>query len=70
MKNNTTANSEHKARGPTARWLARFLTAVGERLFAADDQTAAQHGWQITARQGGAGRSYRDPRFDGEGRSR
>jgi hypothetical protein len=44
--------------------LGRFLETVGARLFRADDRTAVEHGWQITASRGGLSRLYRDPRFD------
>jgi hypothetical protein len=61
--NHTSPTSENNPRGPTAGWLARFIQAAGGRLFAKHDQEAAEHGWQITRRQRGLGRSYRDPRF-------
>lgn len=64
MCNHTSPTSENNPRGPTNGWLARLLQAAGERLFAGQDQEAAEHGWQITRRQYGLGRSYRDPRFD------
>jgi hypothetical protein len=41
------------------------LTQVSRHLFTASDARAQQRGWQITAVQGGLGRRYRDPRFDG-----
>jgi DnaJ-class molecular chaperone len=37
---------------------------IWDRLFAADDTRARGRGWQVTARRGGLGRRYRDPRFD------
>jgi hypothetical protein len=49
--------------GP-ARWLAGRVAVAGARLFAVQDRIAMQHGWVITKRRGGLGRSYRDPRFD------
>lgn len=64
MSNHTSPTSENNPRAPTIRGLAKLLNAVGNRLFAANDEEAAQHGWQITSRQGGLARSYRDPRFD------
>jgi hypothetical protein len=62
--NDTSPTSENKPRNRVARWLAGRIAAVGARLFAAEDLAATQHGWQITQRRGGMGRSYRDPRFD------
>jgi hypothetical protein len=47
-----------------AGWLANGLRAAGERLHAAPDGHARANGWQVTVRQGGLGRGYRDPRFD------
>jgi len=44
--------------------IANGLRAAGERLYAMPDRQARAHGWQITVRQGGLGRGYRDPRFD------
>lgn len=40
------------------------LTALTQRIFAAPDTAARQHGWQVSSTHGGFGRSYRDPRFD------
>jgi hypothetical protein len=60
----TTPASDKKARDPTTCWLARFMEAVGQHLFAAEDRAAIQYGWQITACHGGLGRRYRDARFD------
>ena len=57
------AASENKARSRIAHWLGNLAAATGDRLFAADDTAAVQHGWQITVRRGGLGRTYRDPRF-------
>jgi DnaJ-class molecular chaperone len=37
---------------------------ICDRLFAAHDARARGRGWLITIQRGGAGRSYRDPRFD------
>ena len=65
-----TAGFPHKGQRDTSgrpapiRWLGMVIEAVGNLVFGADDRFAAQHGWQITARHGGLGRSYRDPRFD------
>lgn len=44
--------------------LVRVLSAIGSKIFQAEDRRARDHGWQITSRQGGLGRTYRDPRFD------
>jgi len=41
-----------------------WLSAVGSRIFEADDRLARDRGWQITPRRGGLSRNYRDPRFD------
>jgi diadenosine tetraphosphatase ApaH/serine/threonine PP2A family protein phosphatase len=57
-------NGEGKGRSGLTGWLARRLLAAGERLFAADDQAARDHGWQITRHHGGLSRQYREPRFD------
>ena len=43
--------------------LALLIKAAGDRLFQAEDERARQYGWQTTARCGGLGRGYRDPRF-------
>ncbi len=64
MSNHTSPTSENNPQGGTDSWLTRLIEAVGSGLFAAHDQQAAQYGWQITHRQGGLGRSYRDARFD------
>jgi len=64
VSNHTSLTSENNPRGRTDSWLTTLIGAVGSSLFAAHDQQAAQNGWQITHRQGGLGRSYRDPRFD------
>jgi hypothetical protein len=44
--------------------LLRVLSAIGSKIFQTEDRRARDHGWQITPRQGGLGRTYRDPRFD------
>jgi hypothetical protein len=64
VTNATSPISEEKACGRVIRWLARLTETAGDRLFAAPDQVAVHHGWQITARRGGLGRCYRDARFD------
>jgi len=60
----TSVTSEHKVWTRLIRWLRKQAETAGQRLFARDDLIAIQHGWQITARYGGLGRQYRDPRFD------
>lgn len=45
-------------------WAKARLLALTQRLFAAGDTAARQHGWQVNSMHGGFGRSYRDPRFD------
>jgi hypothetical protein len=59
----TSPTSEYKARTRLVRWLRTRVETAGQRLFARDDLTAINHGWQITTRRGGLGRQYRDPRF-------
>jgi hypothetical protein len=44
--------------------LLRALSAIGDKIFQADDRRARDHGWQVVPRRGGLSRSYRDPRFD------
>jgi hypothetical protein len=55
--------SEDKGRRRIAAWLSDRLLALGDQWFAEDDQTAREHGWQITPRHCGLSRRYRDPRF-------
>jgi hypothetical protein len=38
--------------------------SLGKRLFGADDARARNHGWLIEVKDGGLGRTYRDPRFE------
>ncbi|MGH2603658.1 MAG: hypothetical protein ACRDJ9_30265 [Dehalococcoidia bacterium] len=47
----------------SARRVRRLLLALSSRLFAAEDETARRHGWEIKPRRGGWARTYRDPRF-------
>lgn len=42
----------------------RWLSAVGSKIFEADDRFARDRGWQIIQRHGYLSRNYRDPRFD------
>ena len=44
--------------------LLRGLSAIGSKIFQADDCRAHDRGWQIIPRHSGLSRSYRDPRFD------
>jgi hypothetical protein len=60
----TSTTSEDKVLIRLVRWLLNRLEAAGNRLFATDDQQAAEHGWQITPGRHGLSRRYRDPRFD------
>jgi hypothetical protein len=55
--------SKSKAHRRNTHWLGNLVAALGGRLFAADDATAVQHGWEITVRSRGLGRAYRDPHF-------
>jgi hypothetical protein len=45
--------------------LAARIRTAADRLFAADDALAQQHGWQVEVGRVGLSRKYRDPRFDG-----
>jgi hypothetical protein len=52
------------ARMPT--WIGRRQRELSDRLHAAEDECARQHGWQVTnstGRFGFGARRYRDPRF-------
>ncbi len=64
MINPIIPTTKNKTPRCVANWLASLAEKAGNRLFARDDQTARSHGWQVTARCGGLGRRYRDPRFD------
>ena len=64
MSHGTTRSDQWRWR----RGLHKCLLRVGARLFASSDAAARRHGWQVTVRRGGLGRSYRDPRFDQLGR--
>jgi hypothetical protein len=44
--------------------LLRGLSAIGSKIFQADDCRARDRGWQIIPRHSGLSRRYRDPRFD------
>ena len=63
MIKSTSPASENKARTRLVSWLAALAELAGTRLFARDDLTARQYGWQVTKRHGGLGRQYRDLRF-------
>jgi hypothetical protein len=56
--------SEDKTSTSLVDRLSRLLRNFGDRLFADTDAKARQHGWQVTRRNGGLSRRYRDPRFD------
>jgi hypothetical protein len=48
-------------------WIGRRQRELSNRVHAAGDEGARQHGWEITKSTGRFGfgaRSYRDPRFD------
>ena len=47
-----------------AGWMRGRIRAAGNRLYGTPDRRARGYGWQITVRQGGLARRYRDPRFD------
>jgi hypothetical protein len=64
LTNSSSLNSENKPSPTLVTWLARSLNLNGQRLHAETDAMARQRGWQITQRNGGLGRRYRDPRFD------
>ena len=64
MIKSSSPDGQDKARNGPASWLADCLQAAGDRVFAADDRKAREHGWEITCRHGGLSRRYRDPRFD------
>ena len=64
MTKRTSPTSENKVRNRLVHWLLNRLEETGNRLFAADDATAREHGWQIIPRHHGLSRQYRDPRFD------
>jgi hypothetical protein len=60
----------HTRAGIAARisgWVGRRQRDVSDRVHAAGDAVARQHGWTVTATTGRFGfgvRIYRDPRFD------
>ena len=60
----TSPTSGNKVRNHLVRWGRRRLEAAGNRLFATDDLTALERGWQIIPQRCGLSRQYRDPRFD------
>src|SRR6516165_473582 len=47
-------------------WVVRRLSEMSDRIYAAGDEYARHHGWEVTKSTGRFGfgaRSYRDPRF-------
>lgn len=49
-------------------WIGRRQRELSDRVHAAGDECARQHGWEVTKSTGRFGfgaRTYRDPRFDG-----
>jgi hypothetical protein len=61
MKDHTT---NPDVRATVTDLLLRALSAIGNKIFRADDRRARDQGWQIIPRRGGLSRVYRDPRFD------
>jgi hypothetical protein len=61
MKDDTT---DPNVRATVTDLVLRGLSAIGNKMFRADDCRARNQGWQIIPRHGGLSRSYRDPRFD------
>jgi hypothetical protein len=61
--NPTIPTSNGKASLDPLNVLRKLAERIGARLFAADDSSAAGHGWQVL-NGGGLSRRYRDPRFD------
>jgi hypothetical protein len=63
---------EHRLSKSRARWVARLLRLLSDRVFAGGDAFARENGWEITKTTGRFGfgaRSYRDLRFGGRGGS-
>jgi hypothetical protein len=53
---------------PITTWIGRCQRKLSDRVHAAGDDRAHNHGWDVTKTTGRSGfgaRSYRDPRFDG-----
>jgi hypothetical protein len=44
--------------------LIRWLSAIGGKIFLADDRLARDQGWESTSGHGGLSRNYRDRRFN------
>jgi hypothetical protein len=40
------------------------LSEIAQKFFAVPDADARRHGWQVTVKNGGFARRYRDTRFD------
>jgi len=60
MRDNTTNPDVRALTG----LLQRGLSAIGNKIFRADDCRARDQRWQIIPRHGGLSRTYRDARFD------
>jgi hypothetical protein len=50
--------------GRLSAWFRNISRKIGDRVFAANDEEARWHGWEIIPRHAGLSRRYRDPRFD------
>jgi hypothetical protein len=51
----------------TSAWIGRRQRELSDRLHAAADERASQHGWEVrksTGQFGFGARTYRDPRFN------
>jgi hypothetical protein len=55
---------DHTSESGVVQRIIAGLHRIEEWWFSADDAMARGYGWQVRARAGGLGRSYRDPRFD------
>jgi hypothetical protein len=62
--------TSHSQAGIVARitgWIRRHQRDLSDRIYAADDERARRHGWEVTTSTGLLGlgtRTYRDPRFN------
>ncbi len=62
MIKRSSPSSENKAWQRAAAWVARYVHAFGDQIFANDDEVARQHGWEVARARGGLSRRYHDPR--------